>query len=87
MHLSQFNCKCDCGNTCIVTLSQLRKGQKSCGCIQNTAGLLRNIPELVEKYDFEKNQKEGIDFDSLTARTSRKVWWKCEKCGNSCGIA
>ncbi len=83
VHLSQFKCKCDCGNTCVVTLSMLRKGQQSCGCIMNTAGLLKDIPELVEKYDFEMNQAEGIDFDSLTARTSRKVWWKCKTCGNS----
>ena len=83
VHLSQFNCKCDCGNTCVVSLSELRGGQKSCGCIMNTAGLLKDNPELVVKYDFEKNQEEGIDFNTLTARTSRKVWWKCKDCGNS----
>lgn len=83
VHLSQFNCKCDCGNTCVVGLSSLRRGQKSCGCIQNTAGLLKENPGLVEKYDFDKNKEEGIDFDVLTARTSRKVWWKCKECGNS----
>lgn len=33
--LSSWECKCDCGNTCIVSSGELRKGQtKSCGCLR-----------------------------------------------------
>ncbi len=82
--LSRCKCKCDCGKECIVNMSALVTGTtRSCGCILNTQGLLKEKPELVEKYDFEKNEKEGIDFETLTARSSSKVWWKCKECGNS----
>lgn len=82
--LSQCICKCDCGNTTIVSMSSLVTGKiKSCGCLQNTRGLLKDIPELVQKYDFEKNADAGINFETVTARTSKKVWWKCSECGNS----
>jgi len=82
--LARCYCKCDCGNTIVVNMSALITGStQSCGCLHNTQGLLKDNPELVEKYDFEKNQAEGIEFDTLTARTSRKIWWKCKECGNS----
>lgn len=81
-HLSQFKCKCDCGNTTVVTRTSLVTGEtKSCGCLKNTAGLVKNNPELMKKYDFERNK--NLDLTSLTARSSRKIWWKCPVCGNS----
>ena len=80
--LRQWKCKCDCGNTTIVTMSQLITGKtSSCGCLLHTKGMLKDIPSLLEKYDFEKNS--DIDINTLTARTSKKVWWKCRTCGNS----
>ena len=82
--LSRCKCLCDCGKTTIVNMSSLVTGStQSCGCSLNTAGLLRDIPDLVEKYDFEKNKELGFDFDSITARISAKVWWRCRQCGNS----
>lgn len=82
--LSRCLCKCDCGNTITVNMSGLVAGTtKSCGCIKNTAGLLKDNKELVERYDFERNSETGIDFETLTARSSVKVWWKCKECGNS----
>lgn len=81
--LSRCRCLCDCGNITIVNMSALVTGStQSCGCMQNTAGLLKDNPKLVAKYDFEKNKEIGIDFDAMTARASTKVWWKCSKCGN-----
>ena len=81
-HLSQFKCKCDCGNTTIVTRTALVTGDtRSCGCLANPAGLLKDCPKLLKKYDFEKNK--NIDINTLTARSSRKIWWKCPKCGRS----
>ena len=82
--LSRGNCRCDCGNETIVNMSALITGfTKSCGCILNTSGLLKSNQDLVEKYDFEKNNEIGLDFETLTARTSTKAWWKCNECGNS----
>ena len=82
--LSRCNCLCDCGNTTVVNMSSLVSGKtRSCGCLQNTKGLLQEKQELVDKYDFEKNAAIGVDFGSLTARSSKKVWWKCDVCGNS----
>lgn len=31
---SYWNCRCDCGNFCIVSAPALKQGQKSCGCKQ-----------------------------------------------------
>lgn len=80
--LARCNCVCDCGKSCIVNMSQLVTGKTlSCGCIKKTAGLLKDNAELMKKYDYIKNA--DIDLDKLTARTSKKIWWKCTECGNS----
>lgn len=80
--LSQCECVCDCGKIVIVAMTSLVTGStKSCGCLHNTAGLLKDCPELMEKYDYEKNK--DIELNSLTARASRKIWWKCNNCGES----
>ena len=80
--LSRCRCLCDCGKECTVNMSALITGStQSCGCNYNTAGLLKDNESLISKYDFEKN--EGIDINSLTARSNKKVWWKCNNCGNS----
>lgn len=49
-----MNCKCDCGNICIVSLNSLRSGKtKSCGCIkgQKQRGFKYNYPHLYPVYD------------------------------------
>ena len=80
--LSQCNCLCDCGKTTTVMMSGLVTGStKSCGCILNTRGMLKDNKELMKHYDFELNK--DIDLSKLTARCNTKVWWKCEKCGES----
>lgn len=82
--LSRCNCLCDCGTTTVVNMSSLITGKtQSCGCLLNSQGFLKDNPALVDKYDFKKNSEIGLNFDSLTARTSKKVWWKCNECGNS----
>lgn len=78
--LSQCNCICKCGNTSIVAMSQLVTGStRSCGCLKNTSGLLKDVPHLVKEYNFEKNNSLGIDFEKITARNNEIIWWKCEK--------
>ena len=80
--LSRCTCHCDCGKDITVNMSALITGStRSCGCISNTQGLLCDNEELVSKYDFEKNN--DVDFYSLKARSSKKVWWKCYACNNS----
>ena len=37
-------------------------------------------PHLIEKWDFDKNI---ISPDDVVAGSSKKVWWKCKKCGHS----
>ena len=82
VHLARCKCRCDCGNECVVLMSQLVKGgTKSCGCIQNTRGLLKDFPEFIANYDYEKNK--DIDLDRLTVANNKKVWWKCPDCGRS----
>ncbi len=82
VRLARCKCKCDCGKECVVNMSGLVTGKtRSCGCLQKTAGLLVDNPDLVKKYDYEKNK--DIDIYSLTARTPKKIWWKCDSCGNS----
>lgn len=36
-------------------------------------------PEIAEEWDQEKNGDKTLE--SITARNSKKVWWKCKKCG------
>lgn len=81
-HLSRWKCKCDCGNLTIVVGGELTSGStRSCGCLKNTAGLLKDNQHLISQYDFDKNK--NIDINTLTARSCKKVWWKCSTCGNS----
>lgn len=80
--LSQCNCVCDCGTKCVVNMSSLVIGAtRSCGCSQNTRGLLKDDENVMKKYDFEKNQ--NIDLATITMASNKKIWWKCEKCGRS----
>jgi len=36
--------------------------------------------ELMKEWDWEANNKEGLDPTQLSAQSSQKVWWKCSKC-------
>ena len=82
--LSRCNCICDCGNTTVVNMSELvTGGTLSCGCLLNSRGMLKDCKELLEEYDYEKNNEAGVDVNTLTASTSKKVWWKCKECGRS----
>lgn len=58
----QFKCKCDCGNECIVELSNLNKGrQKSCGCTRN-----KNAVEGKQKKAQLTDPQQGDKFGKLT---------------------
>jgi len=67
---ARWNCKCDCGRTCTVLGSNLRKknGTKSCGCVQkewvatnkpHTIHGLAHLPEFKIWIDIKKRCKES----------------------------
>lgn len=71
-HVSQWLCRCDCGNTCLVEGYLLRSGRrKSCGCLrisnEKLAGMRFGKLTVLEK-DMEKST------------TLRKVICRCD-CG------
>lgn len=45
--------------------------------------MLKVKPELFYEWDFEKNDKLGIDIYKVTKGSSKKVWWICSKCDSS----
>lgn len=80
--VSYCKCICDCGNTRVVAMNSLVSGStKSCGCAKKTKGLLKDNAKLMLEYDSDKNS--DIDITKLTGRSDKKVWWKCNTCGNS----
>ncbi len=82
--LSRCNCICDCGNTTVVNMSGLVTGEtRSCGCLNNTRGLLKDCLDLMKEYDYEKNAALALDLNKLTGASHIKVWWKCKECGRS----
>ena len=36
-------------------------------------------PELLEEWNYEKNDKLGITPDNISSGSALKIWWKCEK--------
>lgn len=39
-------------------------------------------PDLMEEWNYEKNNKIGICPDSVLCGSRKKVWWKCKVCGH-----
>lgn len=81
--LSFWTCKCDCGNTKVVSTGNLRKGQnKSCGCVSKDLG-----PGTTFK------DETGKKYNKLTAirpegKRGCQVAWLCEcDCGNTTIVA
>lgn len=52
-----YNCRCDCGNYCIIRCSELNNGKtKSCGCLRRiTTSILRTIHGDSKKKNTEYN--------------------------------
>lgn len=44
-----------------------------------TKDLLKNYPELIAEWNYEKNDKEGINPDMISVGSSRRVWWRCKE--------
>ena len=55
-----WNCKCECGNTCIVMGHNLRNGTtKSCGCLLSTGEMI--ISQLLNKQNFSFEQQKTFE--------------------------
>ena len=89
-HGVKWLCKCDCGNEKTVLGVALRRGTKSCGCINKEISVLTGKlkrakdPWLVEMYHYSN----GAEVRSLLFKISKKYFIKlvtsdCYYCGNT----
>lgn len=42
-------------------------------------------PELAKEWDYDLNN--GLKPDEIFSRSTKKYWWKCDKCGNSWSVS
>lgn len=77
-HHPQWLCRCECGNECVVSGNNLKRGNtNSCGCYGNEMASKANLTDL-----------SGHKFGRLTVierakNKGEKVYWKCQcDCGN-----
>lgn len=85
-HRPSYLCKCDCGNECITTASNLQSGRtKSCGCLLKEINYINNFDDLTNK-KFGKLLVLQRAEDYLLPNTGKRyVRWLCQcDCGNIC---
>ena len=77
---------CDKGHSYIAAVRNRSNG-RGCPICVNLEILMgyndfeSQNPELMKEWNFEKNDKLGIKPTDITAKSAKKVWWKCEKDG------
>ena len=76
--------KCSNNHLYQSTIPSRRRGQGCPYCSGNKImigfnDLSTTHPEILDKWDYEKNNKMGITPNSISKSYSKKVWWKCEK--------
>ena len=49
--------------------------------VNKRGSLEKTNPELLNEWDFEKNNKLGLFPNSIPPGSATKVWWKCSICG------
>ena len=60
---------------------------RGCGCavcknkkvLSGVNDLATTRPEMLEQWNYERNDELGITPDSVTGVSGKKVWWKCSK--------
>ena len=78
--------KCEKGHEW-QTKIKLRKGKKGTGCpyctgqkaITGETDLATTNPELLSKWNYEKNSALGLEPTDFSSGSGKKVWWKCNK--------
>ena len=83
--------KCKLGHSWQAVVCNRSKGQGCPYCsgkrvIPGVNSLFSLHPELIEEWDYEKNDLLGIYPDQIRPGSNKKVWWKC-KLGHSWQIA
>lgn len=83
-----WNCRCDCGNTCVVDANALRSGNtQSCGCLQKERTA---IAAAKRTKDFTGQRVGMLTVLSPTNRKRKDgcKYWKCQcDCGNITYVA
>lgn len=75
--------KCNiCGNeysTSVVNRTKHNSKCRKCLYVTEENNLKSNNPDLMEEWDFSKNNE--IDPTFVSSGSAKKVWWKCKICG------
>ncbi len=51
---------------------------------RNGGNTIRYVkPDLLNEWDYEKNEELNLDVDSIPLGSDKKVWWRCTTCGYS----
>ena len=85
-----------CGNEFKASITSRAKGFRCKYCsvdkvrqgshatrVKKRGSLLEKNPLLIEEWDFEKNDVQGIFPDKVTSGSGLTVWWKCSKCSHN----
>ena len=92
---TNWKCKCDCGNECWVSVSNLRRGHTtSCGCYleeyrhtishPKTVGPRKVRTDLAGKKFGHVTVKHRVE-NKITSAGASLIQWECEcDCGNTC---
>lgn len=88
----QYECLCDCGNTCYVDGVELTKGAtRSCGCLQKETkiNLAENLIGKVFGFLKVEERLESVKYlNSKTHEISTMSKWRCRclNCGGFCDV-
>jgi hypothetical protein len=80
---AKWECKCDCGNHCVVKATYLLKGNtKSCGCLQDETRRTNNFHDLTGQRFGRLLVIERAE-DKIQTNGRHRTRWKCQcDCGN-----
>ena len=75
--------KCDKGHSYQASIPSRVRGTNCPYCAGNKVlvgfnDLATTHPEMLKKWDYERNEKMGITPNNVSKSYSKKVWWRCE---------
>jgi hypothetical protein len=79
----RWNCKCDCGNSAVVDMGQLRSGKtKSCGCLNRERTSQKNLRNLAgRRFGKLSVIRRASSDDKHKTQKGRAIW----ECRCDCG--